>query len=293
MSKPHLHVAIAILLHQNQVLVGWREAHQHQGSKSEFPGGKVEAQETPQQACRREVLEEVGIEVSHCYPFDLIQHEYDDLIVNLHVFQSHVSASQASQIQAPWQWVTRQDLSTHRFPKANQRLIQRLSLAKQIKISAQLQDLNALTENQYLYWQVEHSMDALKQLAEFSVEQLKHLVINIDLWKKLNTIQQQSVAMIQLSNTQLQQLESKDLIRGKAYLASCLDETTLQQAAQLGVDAVLLPVNHQAAAIGELDWHNFAAIAQTVEIPVYAVGRLSQDMLHQAQSHHAYGIAFS
>ena len=54
MSKPLVQVAIAILLHQGKVLVGWRQAEQHQGNKHEFPGGKVEAGETPEQACRRE-----------------------------------------------------------------------------------------------------------------------------------------------------------------------------------------------------------------------------------------------
>ncbi len=41
MSKPLVQVAIAILLHQGKVLVGWRQAEQHQGNKHEFPGGKV------------------------------------------------------------------------------------------------------------------------------------------------------------------------------------------------------------------------------------------------------------
>jgi ADP-ribose pyrophosphatase len=50
MSKPQIDVAIAILLHQDKVLVGWREAKQHQGNKHEFPGGKVEQGESPEQA---------------------------------------------------------------------------------------------------------------------------------------------------------------------------------------------------------------------------------------------------
>ena len=70
MSKPLVQVAIAILLHQGKVLVGWRQAEQHQGNKHEFPGGKVEAGETPEQACRREVLEEVGIDIQDWHAFD-------------------------------------------------------------------------------------------------------------------------------------------------------------------------------------------------------------------------------
>lgn len=41
MNKPIVQVAIGILLHQSKVLVGWREAKQHQGNKHEFPGGKL------------------------------------------------------------------------------------------------------------------------------------------------------------------------------------------------------------------------------------------------------------
>ena len=47
MFKPSIDIAIGILLHQNKILVGWREAKQHQGNKHEFPGGKVEEGETP------------------------------------------------------------------------------------------------------------------------------------------------------------------------------------------------------------------------------------------------------
>jgi len=58
MAKATVDVAIAILLHKSKVLVGWRQANQHQGNKHEFPGGKVEKWETPEQACRREIYEE-------------------------------------------------------------------------------------------------------------------------------------------------------------------------------------------------------------------------------------------
>ena len=99
MSKPTIHVAIAILLHQGKVLVGWREANQHQGNKHEFPGGKVEEGETPLAACRREIYEEVGVGLQDWHTFDVIRHEYDDVIVNLHLFHAIVPTALLNEIQ--------------------------------------------------------------------------------------------------------------------------------------------------------------------------------------------------
>ena len=89
MFKPSIDIAIGILLHQNKILVGWREAKQHQGNKHEFPGGKVEEGETPLAACRREVYEEVGVGLKDWSAFDVIHHEYDDVVVNITFISSN------------------------------------------------------------------------------------------------------------------------------------------------------------------------------------------------------------
>ena len=62
MFKPSIDIAIGILLHQNKILVGWREAKQHQGNKHEFPGGKVEETDfNLEETALRETHEEVGV----------------------------------------------------------------------------------------------------------------------------------------------------------------------------------------------------------------------------------------
>ena len=294
MSKPQLNVAIAILSHQNQILIGWRNADQHQGNKAEFPGGKVEAGETPQQACRREVNEEVGIDVEQWLKFDAIQHEYDDLVVKLHVFHAYIDVAQAQLIQAPWKWVQRTDLTSYPFPKANKTLIQRLALPKFIKISEQLADLNQLTEHSYLYWRVAPSFDAVKQLNDYSVEQLTKLIVNMELWQQLNTIQQQTIAMIHLKHQQLMQMPAQEFMQGQAYLAACHDKESLLHAAKMGVDAMLLsPVNHTPShELQEpLGWDGFKTLAAQVETPVYALGGIALSDLAKAQAYAAYGIA--
>ncbi|MEW5851210.1 MAG: (deoxy)nucleoside triphosphate pyrophosphohydrolase [Myxococcota bacterium] len=60
-----MHVVAGVLERSGRWLICQRPAHKHHGGLWEFPGGKVEAGETPQDALRRELLEELGITVRH------------------------------------------------------------------------------------------------------------------------------------------------------------------------------------------------------------------------------------
>ncbi|MGB9190280.1 (deoxy)nucleoside triphosphate pyrophosphohydrolase, partial [Acinetobacter sp.] len=228
MFKPIIDVAIAILLHQNNVLVGWREAKQHQGNKHEFPGGKVEEGETPLAACRREIYEEVGIGLHDWHAFDVIVHEYDDVIVKLHLFHAVVQTALLNEIQQPWSWYSREELLNLNFPKANLAIIQRLYWPHQIKISVQLDELAQLKQDQLLYWRVEGTQQQLMELAKRSVEHLSRLIVNVDIFEQLNSIQQQAISAIHLKQPQLMALKPGDLQIGKRYIAACHDLASMQ-----------------------------------------------------------------
>ncbi|MCH7340483.1 NUDIX domain-containing protein [Acinetobacter higginsii] len=294
MTKATVDVAIAILLHKTKVLVGWRQANQHQGNKHEFPGGKVEPGESPEQACRREIYEEVGIGLKEWHAFDVIRHEYEDIIVNLHLFHAYVPDELLNLIHQPWAWYNRDQLIDLNFPKANAAILQRLSWPHLIKISDQI---DALPQQQVLlYWriqtddiqQIEQQLDALKD------DQLRKLIINLDLWQKLNIELQNKIQTIHLKQSQLMSLSKGGLIVGKRFIAACHDAVSLQHAHQIGCDAVFLsPVNttvtHPEAQ--GLGWKGFAALAQNSDIPVFALGGVAPADLEQAQKHHAYGLA--
>ncbi|TCB59151.1 thiamine phosphate synthase [Acinetobacter terrae] len=294
MSKPTIHVAIAILLHQDKVLVGWREAKQHQGNKHEFPGGKVEQGESPLAACRREIYEEVGIGLQDWHAFDVIRHEYDDLIVNLHLFHAIVPSALLNEIQQPWTWYSRDELLSLNFPKANQAMIKRLHWAHQIKISDRLDTLNQLNLDQLMYWRVEGTQAQIIEISGLSVEQLSKLIVNIDLYQQLNSIQQQAISAIHLKQSQVMSLMQGDLIMGKRYIVACHDLVSMKQAQKMGCDAILLsPVlatetHPEARALG---WEQFKNLAAQVEIPVFALGGMQAGDLMTAQQQGAYGIA--
>jgi 8-oxo-dGTP diphosphatase len=66
-----------------QVLIAQRPAGKWQSGRWEFPGGKVEAHESPRQALQRELREELGIEVQAAHPLGQFTHAYPDRSVEI------------------------------------------------------------------------------------------------------------------------------------------------------------------------------------------------------------------
>lgn len=89
MSKKIIRVAgVAIIdQHKNEVLAGKRDADRLVGGMWEFPGGKIEKGETPQEAAKRELEEEFHDEVKIGPQLGkTVNYEYDFGIVKLTVF---------------------------------------------------------------------------------------------------------------------------------------------------------------------------------------------------------------
>ena len=294
MTKAVIHVAIAILLHKTKVLVGWRQANQHQGNKHEFPGGKLEQGETAEQACQREIAEEVGIHLSDWYSFDVIRHEYDDVIVNLHLFHSYVADDLLPKIKQPWTWYERDQLAALNFPKANAVILHRLMLPHLIKIHANLQEMPQ--QNSVLfYWRTSKKIEEVQtSLKALNHQNLNNLMLNFEIWQQLSPELQDAIQTIHLKQSQLLQLSQGDLVIGKRFIAACHDQHSLAHAHQIGCDAVLLSPVHQTATHPEakaLEWDGFSAWAKHSHLPVFALGGVAPDEMQQAQKHNAYGLA--
>jgi 8-oxo-dGTP diphosphatase len=77
-------VAAALYDAAGRILIAERPAGKHMAGRWEFPGGKVAAGEDEPTALRRELREELGIEVTHAVPLMRLEHAYPDR----HVFLS-------------------------------------------------------------------------------------------------------------------------------------------------------------------------------------------------------------
>lgn len=82
----HLQVACAVIEDKGRVLATQRSQSMSLPLKWEFPGGKIHDGELPDNCLRRELLEELGIEVVIERPLPLTTHHYQTFIVTLHPF---------------------------------------------------------------------------------------------------------------------------------------------------------------------------------------------------------------
>ena len=81
-------VAVGVLLLANgNFLMSSRPAGKAYAGYWEFPGGKVEAPESLEQALSRELYEELGIQVLHCQPWQVQVVDYPHALVRLHFFK--------------------------------------------------------------------------------------------------------------------------------------------------------------------------------------------------------------
>lgn len=129
------HVAVGVLYNnQNQILIAKRPLHKPFGGLWEFPGGKIEPNESPIAALHRELSEELQIDIVinkvSLEPFYQITYAYQPTQhVSLHVykiteFSGEPIGAEGQQIK----WVEAKNLIDHEFPVANKKIIEQLVL---------------------------------------------------------------------------------------------------------------------------------------------------------------------
>ena len=120
-------VVAAVVDDGGKYLVTRRQAGVHLAGMWEFPGGKVGANETHAHALRREMVEELGVDVEVDGLVLSTSHSYPDRTVALHFYKCRLLGTPAPQLGQQMQWVARSDLRTLEFPPADADLISLLS----------------------------------------------------------------------------------------------------------------------------------------------------------------------
>ena len=125
---PHHTVVVAVVADgAGRLLIQRRPEDAMLGGLWEFPGGKQEPGEELEETCRREVREELGVEVGVGEAFARVEHAYSHFRITLHAFWCRLVAGEPVSVSGqPVAWVRPEDLDDYAFPRANRRVIEAL-----------------------------------------------------------------------------------------------------------------------------------------------------------------------
>ena len=126
--KPAIQVVAGALVSlQGQILIAQRPIGKHMAGGWEFPGGKIDSGETPLEALRRELEEELGIEVQKAQYLVSCDHEYPDRVVHLELWLvTEFNGEPQPLDHQALRWVSVDQLATADLLPADQPLIEAL-----------------------------------------------------------------------------------------------------------------------------------------------------------------------
>jgi 8-oxo-dGTP diphosphatase len=302
-----IHVAAAVIRGaDNRILIARRGDTQHQGGLWEFPGGKVEADETVQTALARELHEELGIEVSQARPLIKVQHDYADKQVLLDVWEVSAFTGEPHGAEGqPLAWVKARELPGYEFPEANRPIVAAASLPGEYLITPDGLDNPTLLRGmrkaiaggiKLLQLRAPNGYDP--QYRDLAVDAVGLCAGKAQLMLKgpLEWLGDFPSAGWHLTSAQLRKYASKGrpFPQERWLAASCHNAEELALAQQMGVDFVTLsPVQptqtHPDAQ--PLGWDQARGLIEGFNQPVFLLGGLGPQDQAKAWEIGAQGVA--
>ncbi|MBA4373860.1 MAG: 8-oxo-dGTP diphosphatase MutT [Thermodesulfovibrio sp.] len=118
--EKHLRVACAIIQVRGKVLCTQRSASMSLPLKWEFPGGKIDEGESPEECLRRELFEELGIEVSVGEAHTVTTHGYAAFSVTLYPFSCKITSGEITLLEhRAMAWLPVEELHTLDWAEAD------------------------------------------------------------------------------------------------------------------------------------------------------------------------------
>jgi 8-oxo-dGTP diphosphatase len=299
--KP-LHVAVGVVSDgQGRILISRRADDMHQGGKWEFPGGKVEAGESIQEALSRELEEELGIQILSARPLIQIPYHYPDRYVLLDVWQvEQFEREPEAREGQPFRWVSQDTLPSYEFPAANRPIINAIGLPDRVIITPEdndllssedkIRDLLTGSESALFYLRSSFSRNSDELLSIFAAlrDHQRHRLLSN------SPDQEDGTDGWHLKSRALMDMEARPKDYRGLLSASCHDEYEIRKANALELDFIFISPVQQTRTHPDkrpLGWERFAELTSLAQMPVYALGGLGVEDIPRARSSGAQGVA--
>lgn len=129
-EKKTVIVAAAVIVADGRVLLTQRPAGTHLSGTWEFPGGKLEPEEHPEDALVREIREEIGVGIVVDGIFDVAFWPYPTRNVLLLFYRARIVSGEVADLGvAAHAWVTAEGLQGYEFPPADVRVVEKVRIA--------------------------------------------------------------------------------------------------------------------------------------------------------------------
>ena len=299
-------VAAAIFDTKGRLVISKRLDHLHQGGLWEFPGGKVESNETVEDALKRELREEINILPEAYRPLIRVHHDYGDkkILLDVWLVSEFIGEPQGLE-QQEVQHIELRDIHHYDFPAANKPILKALLLPCCIAISGQFIDVRDACEKTELVLK-NRKIDAFHFRAPFLSDD-EYMVVarelqNICEAKDIPFFVNRSYKIYKALNADglhVSQSEFKKLtlaqVRDVSLMGvSCHTAAELASAVSMGADyGFLSPIKPTNTHINTnaIGWEKFQTLVDEQSIPVYGLGGMSVNDLALSYQYGAQGVA--
>ncbi|AXK70975.1 Nudix family hydrolase [Lysobacter sp. TY2-98] len=308
MAEPRrsIHVVAGVIRDvRGRVLLARRTEGRDLAGLWEFPGGKCEPGETPEQALARELHEELGIDVRVGAPLIRVPQQYPDkaLVLDVRIVESWTGTARGREGQA-LAWVPIDKLVRYDMPPADRPVVAAL-------LQPPLYAVTPALGEEVAPW-----LDALSRALEAGARrvQLRSPQAPVARWAQAvgaavalcraagaEVLLNGEIARarelgvgVHLRAAQLADIGARPLPADVSVAASCHDAADLAAAERLGCDFAVLghvaptPSHPDRLPIG---WAGFAALRETASLPIYAIGGVGPSDVEFARAHGAQGVA--